>query len=364
MIFKKMTSLRDIKRKIRTSALALLLLSAATLLNAAPKHAWAQKQEQRVVVPFLLLTPDGVPLRNASIMVAYKAQLPDSTRSGTGIYQTDDKGQLEFPDAVPNSNWEFTFWMEGVGFETVKDLKIAQSPTEAKTVHLQSGVTFRVRCAENTRPVPKPLGNISMILQRLDVEDGTIENVNGYEFYRAQTSDGDGIAEFAAVPQGTYILKTGRNYGFDSFAEAVEVDGSYEKAVFLDRAFTAGIQLKVVDSDNQPVVDKTFSLRTNYAPKSDSMQLSEKKRVSVAEAVQWNKELRFWPNGYPLPLRNFRTNEKGEATIYPMDVGRWKLALFATNPQQQKDSISEENTILVSSGITRLVVLKLKPNAN
>ena len=255
---------------------------------------------------------------------------------------------------------DLTLWVEGIGFANVKDFQFTPIPTAANNVRLQRGVDFQVQCVENTK-LAKPLGNIMMMLHKLDVEDGkvAIEELSGGENYYAQTRDGDGIGKFAAVPAGTYILKTGAVDAFVPFAEAVEVDGKLETTVVLNREATASILLKVVGSKDQPVAGRTFSLRTNYAAQGDSAQLFEKKRISVAEAVQWNQDFRAWLHGYPLPLRTFVTDEKGEATIYPIGSGRWQLALFPENSTSD-DSISNEATVTVASATTETVVLQLK----
>ena len=354
-----MLSLRILKRKFRNTAFALTLLNIGALSNVATKAAVAQEQKV-ALAPLRLFAPSGEPVKNAVVSISYS----NDKSYGSALGKTDAEGRLDFSQATPGGKWNLTLWVEGVGFANVKDFQFTPIPTAANSVRLQRGVDFEVRCVENTKPA-KPLGNVTMMLQRLNVENGTIaiEELSGAESYYAQTRDGDGIGRFAAVPAGTYILKTGAADAFVPFAEAVEVNGTSEKTVVLNRESTASILLKVVDSENQPVVGRTFSLRTNYAAQGDSAQLFEKKRISVAEAVQWNRDFRAWFRGYPLPSRTFVTNEKGEATIYPIGSGCWQLALFSENSTSE-DSISKEATVTAASGTTESVALQLKPDVN
>lgn len=359
-----MASLRDIKRKTRSAVFALTLCGVASLTSVAAQPVWAQ--EQKINVPFIVLAPDGAPIENASIKVAYKAQLPDSTRSGTRAYSTDGKGQLEFLDAVPNSSWEFTFWLEGVGFATVKDYKIAQAPTDAKTVRLQPGKTLKVRCVERVGENLKPLGSIRVIARHLDLQNGTIASGDlvGYEWYYARSRDGDGICEFAGIPQGTYILQTGDNAAFNSSVGVVQLGKtSSEETVVLSRGFNSTINLKITDSDNQPIVGKTFRLRTDYAPEQDS-QLYAKERLSAAEVAQWFKNNRSSPSSYPFLERTFQTGANGEAAIYPMEAGRWRLSLIGKESDSDNDTISNRVFVELANGETKSAILQLKPNVN
>ena len=350
-----MLSLRILNRKFCNVAFALALLNVVALSNVATKAAVAQEQKV-ALAPLKLFAPNGEPVKNAVISISFS----NDRSYGSALGKTDDEGRLDFSQATPDGKWNLTLWVEGVGSAVIKEFQFTAIPTTANSVRLQRGVDYEVRCVENTTPA-KPLGNITMVLQRLHVENGTvpIEELNGAENYSVRTRDGDGISRFAAVPQGTYILKTGANDAFVPFAEAVEVDGKLGKDVVLSREQTASLLLKVVDTEDQPVVGKTFSLRTNYAPKGESMQLFEKKRISLAEAVQWNQEFRAWLHGYPLPRRTFVTNENGEATIYPVGNGLWKFSLYPENSTSEK-SISDEATVTVASGTTETVVLQLK----
>ena len=350
-----MLSLCILSHRFRNAVLVLALLNVGALSNVTTKAAVAQ--EQRVALaPLRLFAPNGEPVKNAVVSISYS----NNRSYGSAFGKTDAEGRLDFSQATPDDKWDLTLWIEGVGFANVKDFQFTSVPTAANSVRLQRGVDFQVRCVENTNPA-KPLGNIMMMLQKLNVEDGTvpIEELSGAENYYVQTRDGDGIGKFAAVPAGTYILKTGAADAFVPFAEAVEVDGKSERTVVLNRESTASIILQVVDSNDQPVVGRTFSLRTNYAAQGDSNQLFEKKRISVAEVVQWNQDFRAWLHGYPLSLRTFVTDEKGEATIYPIGSGRWQLALFAENSTSE-NSISNEATVTVASATTETVVLQLK----
>ena len=355
-----MLSLCILSHKFGNAVLVLALLNVGALSNVATKAAVAQEQKV-VLAPLRLFAPSGEPVKNAVVSISYS----NDKSYGSALGKTDAEGRLDFSQATPDDKWNLTLWVEGIGFANLKDFQFTSILTAANTVRLQRGVDFEVKCVENTTPV-KPLGDVTMALQRLHVENGTVPIevvLYGAETYFVRTRDGDGIGKFTAVPPGTYILKTGIIDAFVPFAEAVEVDGKSEKTVVLNREQTASLLLKVVDSKNQPVVSRTFSLQTNYAPKGESGQLFTKKRISIEEAVQWNQNLRGWIQGYPLPRRTFVTDEKGEATIYPIGSGRWQLALFPEKSTSE-DSISKEATVTAASGTTESVALQLKPDVN
>ena len=358
-----MASLRDIKRKIRALEFALLLLSVAWVANVLPKPAHAQ--EQKGEFTFSLLAPDGTPVADSAVDISFQAELQEVRQSGSREAKTDDKGTLRFLDATFGGKYELNFWVHGVGFATLQNFQSAKAQDQPKIVRLSPGVTLRVLCVEATTGAPKPLGNILVLAQHLNVQDGTIpqNDLSGGSSYKSLSRDGSGIVEFEGIPPGTYILRAGNNLGYEGFARLLEIGESAPlETVMLGKAQNSAVTLNVVDANDKPVRGQEFGLRTSYAPLSDEMKLSGKERIPVAESLQWYQDLRFSPGGYPLRFRVLQTDEAGQVTIYPMGSGRWKLALVSRGSTYDNAVLSDEITVKVSNGATTSATLKLKPN--
>lgn len=321
--------------------IALAGIECVALAQPAPDEAGkatnpANWQPNRVPLNIRIEAPDGTPVAKHNIDVNFEGE-----RTGVGWHDiiTDEQGGFAVFQGFQPAVYTLYIHAPGIGSGYFKGVNVQKAGEPIIHLKLQPGGTLRaIACEAETNT---PLGGAQLFLQLFPAVAATDnpgnQNVHPLMIFTHEpTRDGDGSIEVSNLLPGRYQLSATGVPGYVSISrDFVMTEGAEVPLnLYLTRDMITWLKVMVRNPQGQPLPNTDITLTFMAAlPGVPGMQ-------------------RQGATG--LGVRRIHTNARGEAVLYPVKPGTWKVSAD-TNP-----TISSTEVKIAAEGGT--VSLVAKPN--
>ena len=194
-----------------------------------------------------LLRPDGTPNANRNLALFEKEVALEHETWTWEATATDGEGRFTFENVHPGDYFLFVVDDMGSSVRWASEVRVTADSTDHAPIKMQNErIPVRVVDARTAQP----LAGVPLILHGLDLESGR-------SFFAGNTvSDSDGMAAFARMPAGRFIVSAFPEDGQLGFAHSLELvvgDGRTVPETLLRLDEGASVTIVAVDQDGHPV---------------------------------------------------------------------------------------------------------------